>query len=258
MNNEGTRSSDLGGPTVDLVLLDWTRMGTYYCLAGATLQNGQLVVVRPLPVRQRDAPVRNVGWSAYQMDGHSRWQVFQLVAPEGASAQPPHCEDVWVRGLRPTRQVVPVAQRRAYLEATLTPAGREPFGAPLLATRTAAYLKPGTGCRSLASVVVPAAQVRFSALWRDGAAEPDYRVSLPVPGFDSRILPVKDHFLLSRAEQASADLDGRLAALNAAVRRLGEQVVVRLGLSRPYPPGREEAQCWLMADGFFSLDDPQP
>jgi hypothetical protein len=243
---------------VDLVLLDWTRMGSFYCLAGATLQNGQVVVVRPLPARQRDAPVRNVGWSPYLMDGHRRWQVFNLVAPQAAEPQPPHCEDVWVRDLRPTRQVVPVAQRRAYLEATVTPAGQEPFGTPLLPRRTAAYLNPGTGCRSLASVVVPAARVKFSALWRDGAGEPDYRVRLPVPGLDERILPVKDHFLLSRLEQASTDLDARLDALNAAVRQMGERVVVRLGLSRPYPPGQEAAQCWLMADGFFSLDDPQP
>jgi hypothetical protein len=140
----------------------------------------------------------------------------------------------------------------------MTPAGQEPFGTPLLPTRTAAYLEPGTGCRSLASIVVPSREAQFSALWREGADEPDFRARLPVPGLDGRILPVKDHFLLSRAEQAGADLDARLAALSAAVRQMGEQVVVRLGLSRPYPPGQPGARCWLMADGFFSPHDPQP
>ena len=38
------------------------------------------------------------------------------------------------------------------------------------------------------------------------------------------------------------------------------QVPGRLGLSRPFQatPGRGEGVCWLMADGFFSLTDPQP
>jgi hypothetical protein len=35
---------------------------------------------------------------------------------------------------------------------------------------------------------------------------------------------------------------------------------VRLGVSRAYSgtPGRAPNVCWLMADGFFSLTDPQP
>ena len=38
-----------------MVLLDWTRMGKMYCLAGVVQQNGQLRVVRPLPADNRAA-----------------------------------------------------------------------------------------------------------------------------------------------------------------------------------------------------------
>ena len=41
---------------------------------------------------------------------------------------------------------------------------------------------------------------------------------------------------------------------------MGEEVVVRLGPSRAFPPGVGcgPACCWLLADGFFSLTDPEP
>ena len=55
-----------------MILLDWTRMASSYCLAGAVLQDKQWRIVRPLPTKFRGAMVRNVGWSAYLMDGHAR------------------------------------------------------------------------------------------------------------------------------------------------------------------------------------------
>src|SRR5436190_898292 len=78
---------------MEMILLDWTRMGRTYCVAGACNVNGQIRIVRPLPRSQRDAPVRNTGWSPFQMDGHSRWEVFELISPEVAPPQPPHRED---------------------------------------------------------------------------------------------------------------------------------------------------------------------
>jgi hypothetical protein len=241
-----------------MVLLDWTRMGRQYCLAGALFVGGQFRVVRPLPARNRQAPVRNVGWSPFLFDGRARWEVFELLHPEPATAQPPHLEDVWVQGLRPLNRSASPAHRRAILQATLTPPDQPLFGSPLKPTRTAASLEPNAGARSLAGVVVPAGAVTFSAAWRDGAGGPDFRVTLPVPSLGERILPVKDHFLLRQAELAGAGAEAPVRALGRAVRQMGEQVVVRLGLSRPYPPGRPDAACWLMADGFFSLLDPQP
>jgi hypothetical protein len=245
---------------VDLVLLDWTRMGKTYCLAGVIVQDGQPRVVRPLPSRNRDSPVRNVGWSPYLLDGHSRWQLFELVAPEPAFAQPPHLEDVWVRLLRPRNELASPARRRTILQETTAPADKPLFGEELNRTRTAAYLMPGKGNRSLATVVVPAEKVTFGAVWREGTAEPDYRVTLDLPGLAQRTMAVKDHFLLRRAELASSNLNGQLRELARAVRQMGDQVAVRIGLSRAFQasPGRGEGFCWLMADGFFSLTDPQP
>jgi hypothetical protein len=242
-----------------MVLLDWTRMGKSYCLAGVVRQNGQLRVVRPLPVRDRDAPVRNVGWSPFLMDGHSRWEVFELVEAKPAEPIAPHLEDVWVRTMRPHRTLASPAERRAILQATLALPGAPWFGEPLVTTRCAAYLAPGTGTRSLAAVVVPLRAIRFTASWRDGAPEPDYRVSLAVPDLEGRSLPVKDHFLLRCAEDASPNVEGRVRELTRAVTQMGEQVAVRLGLSRSFQatPARAESVCWLMADGFFSLNDPQ-
>lgn len=244
---------------MDMVLLDWTRMGKTYCLAGVVRHNGQLRVVRPLPITGRTAPVRNIGWSPFLMDGHSRWEIFELIHPESADPCPPHLEDLWVRGMRSRRIFADSALRRAILQATLAQPGEPWFGAALTTTRASAYLMPRTGLRSLISLVVPAHAIQFTVSWREGAPEADYRVSLAVPELQGRSLPVKDHFLLRRAELASDAAEGRIQALSFAVAQMGEQVVVRLGLSRSFQStaGRAESVCWLMADGFFSFNDPQ-
>jgi hypothetical protein len=242
---------------VDIVLLDWTRMGRVYCLAGAIVQAGGYRIVRPLPARARSSPLPNNGWSPFLMDGHSRWEVFEMVRPEPAHSPAPHVEDTWVSSLRSRKQLASAEQRRAILQATLGTAGKPIFGVELLQSYSARYVEPGNGQRSLASVVVPAEEIHFTALWRDGASEPDYRVHLPLPDLDTPILPVKDHFLLCRAEAQGSDLDARLKFLAAAVRQMGKQVVVRLGLSRSFQSaGDRPGRCWLMADGFFSPDDP--
>jgi hypothetical protein len=88
----------------------------------------------------------------------------------------------------------------------------------------------------------------------------DFRVSMPLPDFGERWLPVKDHQLLARFCQGSTNVAEQIEMLGRAVRDMGEQVAVRLGLSRSYQAPGEQGPtvCWLMADGFFSLSDPQP
>src|SRR5262249_17941445 len=103
-------------PSVDMVLVDWTRMGRSYCLAGVVKEkDGSLRLVRPLLSRGRSSAIRNGGWSGWLLDGHSRWEVFELIAPELASSEPPHLEDLWVRAIRPRRSSLPTEQRRAIL-----------------------------------------------------------------------------------------------------------------------------------------------
>lgn len=239
---------------MELILLDWTRMGHVYCLAGAVRDNGGYRVVRPLLAKRRDAAVRNTGWSPYLFDGRRRWEAFEMIGPEPATPQPPHVEDLWVRALRPLNRSAGVAQRYEILTSTTVPPGRAVFGEPLTFTHAGAFLPPGVGCRSLATVAVPASSCRFRLAVRDGAAAPDVRVRIDVPELDGRQLMVKDHHLLSAAERASIDPAGRLRALETAVAGMGGTVAVRLGLSR----ADDGQQCWLMADGFFSLTDPQP
>src|SRR5262249_30448639 len=151
----------------------------------------------------RDGPVRNVGWSPYLLDGHSRWEVFELVGPESAEPEPPHLEDVWVRSLRPRRRLATPGQRREILEATAVRPGDIPFGVPLTATRASLHLPPGTGQCSLTTLVLPADQITFTVSSRQGAPEPDIRVHLDYSNLAGRTLPVKDHALVSRAERAT-------------------------------------------------------
>jgi len=243
---------------MEMILLDWTRMGTTYCVAGAVAQNGLMRMVRPLWVHHLHAPVRNVGWTPFVMDGHSRWEIFELVGPEPAISQPPHCEDVWVRDLKPTRRLANRDQRQAVLESTLACPTRPLFGSPLTRTTTSAYLAPGAGERSLTTVVMTADRVQFFATCRPHTAAVDLRVRLGTPGFEGRLLKLKDHFLLRQAEEASANLDGQLKCVQEAVRQMGERIAVRVGLSRPFAPDGGEPRCWLMADGFFSFSDPMP
>jgi hypothetical protein len=245
---------------VEWILVDWTRMGRTYCLAGAVLHGAQARILRPLPARSADAPVRNVGWSPFLTDGRQRWEVFELIAPTPAEPQPPHLEDVWVRSLRPRARLATPAERHAILHATLGPPGEPAFGVPWTLTQASAFLEPASGERSLASIIVAARELIFTAAWRSGLPDPDFRVSFGGAELAGRSLPVKDHFLLKRAEQASRDLEVQLHVLRTAVEGMGQKVLVRLGLSRPFQatPHRGQGKCWLMADGFFSLENPQP
>jgi hypothetical protein len=247
-------------PIVNMVLLDWTRMGKSYCLAGAVFLDGKYRIVRPLLSKYRNAPKRYGGWSAYLLDGHSRWEIFTLIGVQAAEPHPPHLEDLWVRAMKPLRRFAPVEERRAILAATLAGQGETLFGVHLKGSRMGAYLTPGTGDRSLATLVVPARQIAFRAAAREGAPEPDIRMELRLPGLEGRLLSVKDHHLLLRAERAGTPMERRAETVTELVGRMGPHVLVRLGLSRAFPqrPDRGPGFCWLMADGFFSPADPQP
>jgi hypothetical protein len=234
-------------------------MGRTYCLAGAVAQGGDFRVVRPILVRGRDGPVRNVGWSPYLLDGHTRWEVFTLDRPLPAPPEPPHLEDMWVRTLKPRRALASSQQRRDILAATTARPGEALFGTDFCGSQFAVFVPPGMGQRSLATLVVPAREIVFRASERVGAADRDYRVELPIPPLGRRCLPVKDHHLLKRAELASTEMAGQVKMLTYAVQQMGDPVAVRLGLSRPFRAAASgPGACWLMADGFFSLIDPQP
>src|SRR5579884_2782782 len=147
-----------------MILLDWTRMGKFFCLAGAVVQDGGFRIVRPLQVQHRQAPVRNVGWPAWALEGRQRWEVFDLLHPEPAEPQPPHTEDLWVRGLRAHNRSAVPELRRAILQATSIHPGEPAFGITLDKTQTALRLQPGVGTRSLATLIVPAEHIHFSAV----------------------------------------------------------------------------------------------
>src|SRR5262249_20752177 len=191
--------------------------------------------------------------------GRRRWARLKLLHSEAASPHPPPAEDTWVRPLRPRRRLASADVRRRILQATARPPDLALFGVPWQLTRASAYLLPATGERSLATVIVAAQGIRFSGWNRDGQGETDIRVRLPLPGFAEQRLPVKDHHLLLRVEKSAGDLASRLRALDAAIQEMGDQVAVRLGLSRPFAAKADgsDAFCWVMADGFFSLRDPQ-
>jgi hypothetical protein len=245
---------------MDMILLDWTRMGRTYCVTGAVHVNGLLRILRPLPRSQRDAPVRNTGWSPFQLDGHSRWEMFEVIAPEPATPQAPHLEDAWVISLRSRRGLAAPAQRRAVLQATLVPEGQLLFGVPLRKDKQKGYLLPSEGLRSLTSLAVRQQQIELFVERTVYKPDATYRVRLHVKDLDDLIIPFKDHFLLNSAERASPTDTGRLQALKFALAQMGETVIVRLGVSRPYAfEGSSRLPvCWLMADGFFSAQDPQP
>lgn len=245
---------------MEMILLDWTRMGKTYCLAGAVAEKDGYRIVRPILAKGREAPVRNIGWSPFLLDGHARWEVFELLVPVTPAEEPPHSEDLWVRAIRSCRRLAAPRERQVILTATMSQPGEPIFGAPLAATRTAAYLPPGTGRRSLATIVLAAQQIRFAGSRREGAPAADIRVGISVPEVGERWLPVKDHHLLARIEHFATNVTEQTQALQQAVRQMGDKVALRLGLSRPFNSGVDHgpAACWLMADGFFSLTDPQP
>jgi hypothetical protein len=244
---------------MEMILLDWTRMGVNYCVAGAVLGKDGCRIVRPLVVGNRQERVRKFGWAGHQLRGRSRWEILELAGWEEAEPQPPHLEDGWARSLRPTGRSATPDVRRAVLAATAAQAVEWLFGAPLQTTRTAAFLPAGAGSRSLVTVTVPMERIAFGGSWRNLHA--DLRVELPLPEVGRRWLPIKDHPLLARTQPADLnDLDGHIAALTSAVRAMGPSVAVRLGLSRAFEhtDATTPPVCWLMADGFFSAADPQP
>lgn len=244
---------------MEMILCDWTRMGRAYCLAGAVATKDGWTFVRPILHNKSGDPVRNVGWSPYLLDGHCRWELFELVGVHAPPRQPPHVEDVWVRALRPLKRSATAAQRRSILEAGRRPADEPLFGTPYQPLHSAVSCAPGGGDRSLSTLIVERRGLKFSSTTWEGRVAPTYRVSLELPGLGVRSLAIVDHFLLTAAELAGTDVDVRKRELERIVVQMGEHLVVRIGLTRPFASqgGTQAAVCWLMADGFFSLDDPQ-
>ena len=110
----------------------------------------------------------------------------------------------------------------------------------------------------MTTVVLPA---RLHSVRRDEPAEPagaGRPRAIGRAGFGGRLLPLKDHFLVTRAETASPNINGRLRFIQAAVRAMGDPVAIRVGLYRPFAQAGGEPRCWLMADGFFSCAEPMP
>src|SRR5262245_4470492 len=191
---------------MEMILLDWTRMGKTFCIAGLIPDGSGLRAVRPMPsgtyaggvsanlhgpastsrvsasASSPTIPPRNLGWFGAQLGAFHRWDVVSLIGESPAEIERPHTEDVWVNKLRSTGRTVPSEQRSAILRSTVVQGYRPHFGIPLLNTRTSAYLKPGIGERSLVTIVAPAHELFFEASKREGAADVDVRVRLKVPG----------------------------------------------------------------------------
>src|SRR5437867_2240132 len=87
-----------GHHMLEMILVDWTRMGKGFCLAGQVVQQNQPRIVRPLLAKNRGTGERKLGWPAFALAPHTRWEIFELVAPLSADPVPPHVEDLWVRG----------------------------------------------------------------------------------------------------------------------------------------------------------------
>jgi hypothetical protein len=265
---------------MEMILVDWTRMGRTYCIAGLVSEGQGWRTVRPMPVASRggagrprlwgvvDAllagppkprpsqPPANIGWSSGQLGMLQRWDIVELVGPKQAEAEPPHVEDIWVQALYTTGKSVPLESRATILRETCVHEFKPYFGVPLEQTHTSAFLRPGTGERSLVTVIAPSYDLHFEASRREGADEADVRVRLKLPGVGVKLLPVKDHYLLCQAERAAGLDPAQLAkALRQAVDEMGNNVAVRLGLSRGFDAGRGERRCWLMADGFFPAEE---
>jgi hypothetical protein len=132
------------------------------------------------------------------------------------------------------------------------------FGETLVETRTSAYLLPGTGSHSLATIEVPSHEILFDVLEREGADESDVRARMAIPNVGARWLPVKDHWLLTRIERTAGDrvIDWSKALRDALV-QMGPTIAVRVGLSRGFDSGQGTRRCWLMADGFFAAEEVQ-
>src|SRR5262245_34248853 len=103
------------GPVVEMILLDWTRMSRSYYLSGAVLEGGKPRIIRPLMAHGRESPVRNTGWSGFLLDGHARWEIFEVIGSRTAEPVPPHLEDVWVRAIKPCRTTASREIRQAIL-----------------------------------------------------------------------------------------------------------------------------------------------
>jgi hypothetical protein len=247
---------------MEMILCDWTRMGHAYCLTGAVNSGDGWTIVRPLLHRRGGDMVRNVGWSPFLFDGHARWEVFDLVGVTSPPREPPHVEDVWIREMRSLKRMAAPVQRREILQAGIRPADIPLFGQSFSVGRETAWIDTGKGDRSLATMLVERGSLRFSGIQREGRAGPDYRVTLDVPGLGERCLAVVDHFLLRAAELAGTEMSSQVREMERIVGQMGERIAVRLGLTRPFAPqGNTQPAarvCWLMADSFFSMDDPQP
>src|SRR5262245_16634974 len=62
---------------MEMILLDWTRMGKTFCVAGLVAEGSEWRTVRPMPIEfhstTRPGASRNVGWFSQRRRSPSGW-----------------------------------------------------------------------------------------------------------------------------------------------------------------------------------------
>src|SRR4029077_5725109 len=91
---------------MEMILLDWTRMGKTFCVAGLVADGSRWRTVRPIPnefhTANKPGAARNIGWFPSQLGRLPRWDVVNLIGTQSAQAEPPHTEDIWVTEMHAT------------------------------------------------------------------------------------------------------------------------------------------------------------
>ncbi|MCE5236936.1 hypothetical protein LLH23_00410 [bacterium] len=231
---------------MEIIVTHLTRMRRgYICTAGICAADGRHV----RPVFERG----NLGVNMLARNGgpFALGRRVHLAGAQKAEAPPPHVEDWTIDryGLKPLAALAPEefwALLSAHAAATL----HEAFGPELRPIGGMSFgTDPGQGATSLAYLRLPAPPT-LHFVEREGGSR-QIRVTLQA-GATADLGVTDKRLYVGHAHLPNEALVTRLQEALAKSR----EVIVAVGLGRPYPPGAPDAVNWLQVNNLFPREAP--
>ena len=231
---------------MEIIVTHLTRMRRgYICAAGLCPADGQHV----RPVYEKG----NLGVNMLARNGgpFALGRRLDLTRVQKVEAPPPHVED-WTtdrQGIRPLGDMSP-AQFWALLAAHAVPTLREAFGPALRQMGSTSFgSDPGQGATSLAYLRLAPPPTLHLVERESGSRQ--IRATLEAEA--TADLGVTDKRLY--VGHAHLPNEALVVRLQETLNKSSE-VIVAVGLGRPYPPGEPNAVNWLQLNNIFPREAP--
>jgi hypothetical protein len=220
---------------LEAIITDITRMQPPNVCVAAVHQGRTIRLHNPQP---KDQWLRSIGGLVPGDVVSADWQQAQVL-------RPPHTEDgTWHQSTFVKRHRLTETELADLLSANAFRSVEDAFGAPWFRGKAGnAAFQPGTGARSLASILARSVQVY-----------PDFE-GIRVDFVDSQDswtrVPLED--LIARQHQKQCPTCASQLSRLLANEFQGDNAILRVGLARQFQAGGHPSACWMQVNHIFLM-----